>query len=202
MFFAEQTNISLSNGRSRSAINETDIMPRCSGNRKYAVPIPMNEISKTSRNKRNVSFKRTFASKRDSNTIIFLDANKSYKTVCFVDSVMKQAIVVSKDVKMDKGKLCVQVAHASVSAALKVKNADPELFDKWFTFGQKKVVLKVDNTKQLLDLRKKASAFKVQSELIKDAGLTQLIPGTITALGIGPAEDEDIDRIIHDLKLL
>jgi PTH2 family peptidyl-tRNA hydrolase len=115
---------------------------------------------------------------------------------------MKQAIIVPKDVKMDKGKLCAQVAHASVSAALKVKAADPKLFDKWFVFGQKKVVLKVDNTKQLLELRKKAASFKIQSELIQDAGLTQLVPGTITALGIGPAEDEDIDRVIGGLKLL
>ena len=115
---------------------------------------------------------------------------------------MKQAIVVSKDVKMDKGKLCVQVAHASLSAAFKAKEMDSESFGWWFSAGQKKVVVKVETTKQLLELKKKASSFGIPNVLIKDAGLTQLIPGTITALGIGPAEDEEIDRIIGGLKLL
>ncbi|MDD5182057.1 MAG: peptidyl-tRNA hydrolase Pth2 [Candidatus Nanoarchaeia archaeon] len=115
---------------------------------------------------------------------------------------MKQAIIIRKDVKMDKGKLCVQVAHASVSAALKVKESDPELFDRWFRLGQKKVVLKVDSVKQLIELKNKAVAMRIKNELIKDAGLTQLVPGTITALGIGPAEDGEIDKIISELKLL
>ena len=38
--------------------------------------------------------------------------------------------------------------------------------------------------------------------LIKDAGRTQIEPGTITALGIGPALESDIDKYTKDLKLL
>lgn len=115
---------------------------------------------------------------------------------------MKQAIVVRKDVKMDKGKLCVQVAHASVSAALKAKKKNPLEFGKWQLLGQKKIVVKVENLKQLQELKKKATSFRIPNELIRDAGLTQLKPGTTTALGLGPAKDEEIDKLIQGLQLL
>ncbi|PIX43420.1 peptidyl-tRNA hydrolase, partial [archaeon CG_4_8_14_3_um_filter_38_5] len=37
---------------------------------------------------------------------------------------------------------------------------------------------------------------------IRDAGRTQIPPNTITALGIGPDNEEKIDKIVKNLKLL
>ena len=37
---------------------------------------------------------------------------------------------------------------------------------------------------------------------VTDAGHTQIAPGTITCLSIGPAPEENIDKITGDLKLL
>jgi len=112
---------------------------------------------------------------------------------------MKQAIVIRTDLKMHKGKLCSQTAHASVAAILKT-NIDDR--DKWIKEGMKKVVLKVSNEKELLDLYKLAKKDKLPCEIIRDAGLTQIKAGLITSLGIGPADDKKIDKITGKLKLL
>ncbi len=115
---------------------------------------------------------------------------------------MKQAIVVRTDLGMGKGKIAAQVAHAAVSAYVFAETFDPMLADKWMREGAKKVVLKVDSEKELLELFEKAKAKGLPRSLIRDAGLTQIPPGTITAIAIGPEKDEKVDAIVGHLKLL
>lgn len=112
---------------------------------------------------------------------------------------MKQVIVVRKDLKMGPGKISAQCSHASVEAfALSRK----EKADKWREEGMKKVVLKVNSLQELFDIKEIAKKNKLKFALIKDAGRTQIEKGTITCLGIGPEEDEVLDKITGDLKLL
>ncbi len=111
----------------------------------------------------------------------------------------KQAIVVRTDLKMGKGKLAAQVAHASVGA---LKKADKRTIAKWEREGGKKVVLKVRSSKKLKALYYKAAKERLPCFLVSDAGLTQLRAGVVTALGIGPAESDRIDKITKSLKLL
>lgn len=112
---------------------------------------------------------------------------------------MKQAILVRQDLKLPKGKLAAQVAHAAVEAALK---SDADTLNEWRGEGAKKVVLKVNDEKELKDLQKKAQQSGLKAALITDAGLTVVAPGTVTVLGIGPDEDKKIDRLVGHLKLL
>jgi len=112
---------------------------------------------------------------------------------------MKQAIIIRKDIKMGKGKLCSQSAHASILAYLKAKETYRK---KWLKEGMKKIVLKVSSEKELIELYKLAKKEELPCELIIDKGLTQVKSGTITALGIGPADDRKIDKITGKLKLL
>jgi len=112
---------------------------------------------------------------------------------------IKQAILIRTDLKMGKGKIATQAAHASLEA---YKKADKNIIKKWEEEGSKKVVLKVSSLKELLKFKKKADQLKIPYALIIDAGLTQLKKGTITCLGLGPDEEEKIDKITKKLKLL
>jgi PTH2 family peptidyl-tRNA hydrolase len=115
---------------------------------------------------------------------------------------MKQVIVVRSDLKMGKGKIAAQVAHASLSAAEEAMGKRVPWFDGWKEGGQAKVVLKVQSEEELQELFRKAKSAKLPVSLIEDRGLTQVEPGTVTCLGIGPGPDDDIDRITGKLRLL
>ncbi len=111
----------------------------------------------------------------------------------------KQCIVIRSDLKLSTGKLAVQVAHAAIGA---YERAEPKIRRAWKVEGQKKVVLEVGDLKELHELEKKAKRLGFPAALITDAGLTEIPPDTVTALGIGPAKSEELDRLTGDLPLL
>jgi PTH2 family peptidyl-tRNA hydrolase len=111
----------------------------------------------------------------------------------------KQCLIIRNDVKMSCGKRCAQAAHASIGA---FNTADKALQKAWFSEGQKKVVLKANDERTLYELKVIAERAGISSSLIQDAGLTEIPPGTITALGLGPARTEDLDKITGNLTLL
>lgn len=113
---------------------------------------------------------------------------------------MKQVIVIRSDLKLGRGKMAAHVAHASLSAYKKVERGHPDFARAWEESGQKKVVVKVGSEGELLELFERVKR-EVPCELIRDAGLTQIEPGTLTALGIGPWKDAEIDKFTKDLKL-
>lgn len=112
---------------------------------------------------------------------------------------MKQVIVVNEDLHLPRGKLAAQVAHASVAAFL---SADGDTQTGWLQAGMPKIVLKCPSEEALRDLLTRAEKAAVAAYLVHDAGRTQLAPGTVTCLGIGPATSEAIDALTGDLKLL
>ncbi|EMA36844.1 peptidyl-tRNA hydrolase Pth2 [Halobiforma nitratireducens] len=111
---------------------------------------------------------------------------------------MKQAIVARTDIGMGQGKLAAQVAHASLSA---YERADTRARDQWKDGGQKKVVLKGESERQLHELSEIADSKGIPNALVRDAGHTQLEPGTVTALAVGPAADDSVDSVTGDLSL-
>ena len=114
----------------------------------------------------------------------------------------KQVIVVRTDIKMGKGKLCAQVAHASLEAALEAMKRKREWFEAWLAQGQPKIVLKGGGERDLLHYAEEARKAGLPVSIIRDAGKTQLEPGTLTAVGIGPGPKDKIDKITGHLKLL
>jgi len=115
---------------------------------------------------------------------------------------MKQAIVVRTDLRMGKGKVAAQVAHASLSAADAARERRGAWYEGWREEGQAKIVLKVESEAALNELFRKAKSAGLPASLVEDRGLTQVEPGTVTCLGIGPGPDAVIDGITGKLRLL
>jgi len=111
----------------------------------------------------------------------------------------KQVILVRDDLKLNKGKMSAQVAHASVEAIFR---SDKEIIKKWRLLGMKKVVLKVKNKEDLFKYKEIAKDNGIKVALITDAGKTAVSPGTITCLAIGPDEEEKIDKLTGNLKMM
>lgn len=112
---------------------------------------------------------------------------------------MKQVILVRQDLKLPPGKLAVQTAHASLEAA---ERSSQDKLDEWKSSGAKKVVLKVADKKELLEYQQRAKAEGMVASLITDAGHTVVEPGTMTCLGIGPDEEEKVDKVTGNLKMV
>lgn len=107
---------------------------------------------------------------------------------------------------MPTGKLAGQVAHASVSAALKALSWDAEKkttnVSDWFECNQTKIVLKVKSKDELLAFKQKADDLGLTTALITDAGKTVFDAPTVTCLGIGPHKVEDVGDLLKRLRVL
>lgn len=114
----------------------------------------------------------------------------------------KQCIVIRDDLKLSAGKLAVQVAHAAVMALERAEKSDKSMVSAWKAEGQKKVVLRVPGVQDLFRLREDAERAGLPSAIVADAGLTEIPPGTITALGIGPALSKQMDKVTGKLRLV
>jgi len=114
----------------------------------------------------------------------------------------KQMIIVRADLGMGKGKLSAQSSHASLGAYKSVMRSHPEVVKGWEAEGQMKVVLKVNGESELLECYNKAKAAGIPCELIRDAGHTQVEPGTLTCFAAGPWKENELDALFGKLKLL
>jgi peptidyl-tRNA hydrolase, PTH2 family len=117
----------------------------------------------------------------------------------------KMVLVVRADLGMGKGKMCAQAAHAAIAAYKLALNGDArqkKCLQVWGTFGSTKITVKVNSQQELLDLYQRAVDKDITAAYIQDAGHTQVDPGTITVLAIGPEETSVVDSLTSHLKLL
>lgn len=123
----------------------------------------------------------------------------------------KQVLVMKQFEKgLRTGKYVAQGAHASVGSLLSIGHVDGDNFviplldpfvKAWVTGRFKKIVLYVKSDEELIEIYEQACEIGLPAALIKDAGLTEFNGvATITAVGIGPAEPELIDKITGHLK--
>lgn len=74
---------------------------------------------------------------------------------------------------------------------------DPELLRQWESLSRPTVVAKtiLMGEMKFKQLQQTAKKYNVLVEPIRDAGHTQVSAGTLTALGIGPADGQLISKI-------
>ena len=110
------------------------------------------------------------------------------------------ALIVRKDLRLSAGKVAVQCSHAAVSCALIARKHEPRLMERWQSSGGRKICLAVDSLDLLKELMIKANSAGLITHMVKDAGHTEIPPGTITVLGIGPAPKSSINALTGELK--
>ncbi|KAI7902231.1 peptidyl-tRNA hydrolase PTH2-domain-containing protein [Cokeromyces recurvatus] len=98
----------------------------------------------------------------------------------------KLTLVVRSDLGMTKGKIAAQCGHATLACYKAAKKVNPLLLKAWESSGQAKVALKCDSEDKLLELQAIAHSLGLPAQTIRDAGRTQIAPGSRTVLGVGP----------------
>jgi len=130
---------------------------------------------------------------------------------------VKQVIVMRKDLNMRKGKMVAQGAHASMAVLLNhgyflaqdQQARDPFIInmtddmEEWVRGSFAKICVSVDSEEQLLFIHSAAQNAGLPCSLIQDSGHTEFngVP-THTAVAIGPANSEEVNKITGLLKLL
>jgi len=127
--------------------------------------------------------------------------------------MVKQIIIVRKDLNMRKGKIASQVAHASMAVffdriksttknTIEIGEVSPDMME-WATGSFAKIVVGVNSLEELLEAYKRARQADLPTSLIVDSGATEFHgKDTPTAVAVGPAKSSQIDKITKDFKLL
>ncbi|CAH1119257.1 unnamed protein product [Phaedon cochleariae] len=114
----------------------------------------------------------------------------------------KMTFVVNSSLKMGVGKIAAQVGHACLGLYRELVKVDKqEVLDLWEDIGEKKIVLKGKDDVHLMQLFEKAKLENIPCYLVKDAGHTQIAPGSVTVLSLFGLE-EDVNKITGKLSLL
>ena len=137
----------------------------------------------------------------------------------------KQVIIMRKFPNIRIGKYCSQAAHASMSFLTKhgemhhdgisqfaidgvFRNDNQDMtinytaIEHWLKHSFRKIICYVETEEELIGLHEKALASGLLSHIVEDNGATEFhgVP-TKTCVAIGPAWDDDINKITRDLPL-
>lgn len=113
-------------------------------------------------------------------------------------TIYKMVIVVNNDLKMGKGKIAAQVGHA-ISAMYQrvISGAKVHHLGRWLQTGEGKIVLKASQEEFNALLETNSPDI-----IVKDAGHTQVDPGSITVIAYFPRHSSQKDEQLDRLKLL
>lgn len=116
----------------------------------------------------------------------------------------KMVLVLRGELRLTPGKAAVQLAHAAVMLTTEGERgrAAAASMVAWRGQGQKKIALVTPTLDELERLERMARGKGIPTVWVRDAGLTEVPPGTVTCLGLGPALAAELDPITGSLPLL
>ena len=153
--------------------------------------------------KTNLQMQQTNSQNINNNNVIKNNIINIFQNLPNQFQQYKMVIVVRKDLNMSIGKTSAQVAHATLGAYKLSLTKNNDKVNNWENYsGQAKIVLSVENEKELFEIKDKADKNGLITCLIHDAGRTEVSPNTATCCAIGPDTVQKIDEITGKLKLL
>ena len=115
---------------------------------------------------------------------------------------VKMVLVVNTELGMGKGKVAAQCGHAAVACFKAGLMEEPQLVAAWERTGQTKVVVRGGGEESLLAVSKAGRQAGMVVSEVRDAGRSQVEAGSLTLVGLGPANNLLIDKVAGKLKLL
>ena len=129
----------------------------------------------------------------------------------------KMVIVVRSDLGMSPGKVASQCVHAALGCVRLCHAASSEsdggggcggigmdhsaIARLWESMGEKVVCLRCDGLPEMQRCLDAARALGIPAHAVRDAGRTEIEPGSITCLAIGPDSAARIDGVTGKLRL-
>lgn len=154
---------------------------------------------------------------------------RQVSSLAAVGEPVKMTLVVRKDLKMGNGKIAAQCAHAAVAVVediLAIRSAQTassaaavtgstnaaaldsrsqlwlRWYDAWHASGCSKVALQCPDEATMMAIARHAKEKQLPFYVIRDAGRTQIAPGSKTVVAVGPGPKSVVDEVTGDLKLL
>lgn len=111
-----------------------------------------------------------------------------------MEDTLRMYIAINHDTKMGKGKIAAQAGHAVSAVTERCLMRQPALWRRYAASGHRKIVVKASQA-QMEELERAGGT------PVRDAGHTQVEPGTLTAVAFAPASAPPVP-LLAALKLL
>ncbi len=115
---------------------------------------------------------------------------------------LKMWLAVRQDIKMSKGKLAAQSGHAFGDLYLKARDQVPDLFRQYQEHATPKVTVKAKNADTMDRIAAECLTAGICYEWVRDAGRSELEPGTLTVIAFGPAYLDELPKFLQRLQVL
>ena len=89
-----------------------------------------------------------------------------------------------------------------MEVALQLQDDNTPLLKAWRSKGAGKIIVRSEEGSSLIQISDRAKKAGIRTHGVRDAGHTQVEPGSTTVLAIGPASKDDLEEITGHLRLL